>query len=95
MAIGVWTPRMLTDEENYALNYAMALIGGKGSKAERSFQAANKRIVLTDADKRRALQRGLNGLMAKGIVEAKKDGHQDWIPTVLHLEKLSADFQLQ
>lgn len=90
----IWTPRELTVEENYALNYAVALVGGKGSMGYRVFQKAteilNQRKV-SQEDRRRWLKEGLNGLLAKGIIEAKKDGEGDWQPTVIHFEKLGPD----
>lgn len=82
----------LNTEEHYALNYAIAQVGGPGSLGWRRFVNANEAVKkkMSDADMRAALQKGLNGLAAKGIIEVKKDGEGDYQPTILHLELLDA-----
>lgn len=81
----------LSNEAHYAFNYALALIGGRHSIAHGVFVRANSQLKLTEADKKKALQSGLNELMAQGLLECERDGHQEWVPRKLRLDRVIDD----
>lgn len=81
----------LSGEECFALSYVQAMIGGPGSMAYKGFVKGERALQLSADDKKQALRKGLNLLLAKGIIEGKKNGEGDYEPTVLHMELLDGD----
>lgn len=84
-------PEDLTDKEHFAFNFALAMVGGPGSKAMIDFTEGYAKVLasgVTQADARRDLQEGIKGLLEKRLIEAKKNGEGDWVPTVVHLERI-------
>lgn len=81
----------MTDQAHYALWYAMALIGGPGSRAERAFKTGVGRAAqqMSEADLRDALKAGLKELLEKGLMDAERGGEGELVPKVLHLERLA------
>lgn len=81
----------LPEAEQFALLYATALISQDKSLAQRRFQLAVEHYqgkgVHAD-ERRRIVQRGMNGLMARGIIEAEKNGEGEWVPTIVHFERI-------
>lgn len=85
---------LLTEAELYAFNYCIMLIGGEGSGGHRNFHLGEKfldTLKVPAADRRIMLQKGMNGLAAKGLIDVKKNGESDYEPTALHLELLIPD----
>ena len=82
----------MSNEGHMALWYAMALIGGKGSRADRAFKKgaaealkAGKSVGDVTSD----LQKGLRELLDKGLLDAERNGEGGLTPTTLHLERLA------
>lgn len=93
----IYTPDDLTDAENYALNYAIALVGGPGSRGWKIFEKGNEildRRGVPGAERRETMRKGLNGLLAKGIITGEKNGEGDYEPRTVHFEKLSPALRL-
>lgn len=83
----------LTEDEHLALNWALAVVSGQGSMHWRRFSVSMKAFWLQHPDYSettlaRKRSSGLRGLLAKGIVEATKDGAGDYVPQKVHLDRL-------
>lgn len=81
----------LTAKAWFAFAYALALTSEEGSRARESFKAASQRLVnmgITEADRRRDLAEGIRELMDVGLLECTRDGEGDYVPSVLHVEKV-------
>lgn len=77
----------------FALCYAQAIVYGPSSVQARRYHAALKTLSLTAVDRRRALAKGLAELTEMGIIECKRDGEGDLVPTKLHEELVGASSQ--
>lgn len=84
----------LSSEEHYAFNYCLALL--QPEKFGQPFKVVESQVErkLGMTAMRRALNKGIEQLLAKGIIEAKRDGHRDWVPTVIRFDRLSNSTEL-
>jgi hypothetical protein len=87
-------PKDLSGEANFALVYVQASLSTKGSPQWYRLQAGidhlNQKGITLD-DRRAALRKGMTELLERGIIEAKRDGEGEWVPTVFHEEMLEPD----
>lgn len=84
----------LSTEAHYAFNAVLAMLGGPTSMAAKRFVKADSLLTMAAAAKKQIYKKGLNELMEKGVVECERDGLGEWVPTVLHLERLENDSRL-
>lgn len=81
----------LSDAAHFALAYVRAQIAGPGTPAYAAFEEGVKRMDMdriSGADRRKSLGRGLAELRERGVIECRKDGEGDLVPTILHEERL-------
>lgn len=88
--MALFTTNDLSASACFALTYVQALVGGKESARWKAFAKTQQDLPMTQADQRAALAKGLAELREMGIVECKRDGEGDLVPTVLHEELISA-----
>ena len=87
--MALYTTNDLSGAACFALTYAQALIAGQGSPRWKRFVDLQQNVRMTQADQRAALAKGLAELREMGIIECKRDGEGDLVPTVLHEEKIA------
>jgi hypothetical protein len=81
----------LTAKAWYAFAYALALTSEEGSRLREQFKAANQMLDkngISAADRRRDLHEGLKELMEVGLIECERDGEGDYVPRVVHGERV-------
>lgn len=88
--MAIYTTNDLSAAACMALTYTQALIAGPESARGKHFAAVMKNIRMSQHDVRTALAKGLAELREMGIIECKRDGEGDLVPTILHEERIKA-----